>query len=275
VTGEEREPLLEPERLLEAAKAGARSPAPLADDYWNLVAQLQRCNPERVWALVVPLADADFELRRLVPDVLRYLGGRPQPLLQPTIELFEGMLGRPQPKEVLHSIAMAFVDLSHPSAADLLEPLTRHSDPEVRLGAVHGLLPIAQAVVPILVRLSDDEHAEVRNWATFGLSSRLGRPGQDGFVDSDEIRDALLRRLDDAEEIVRAEAVLGLAKRGDRRALPAVITELERVPEWDHFAEAAELLADPTALPALERIGAMDDPPFDVGAALAACRGAG
>ncbi|MBN2196110.1 MAG: HEAT repeat domain-containing protein [Polyangiaceae bacterium] len=257
----------------EATKAAALDPDCDDEAYWRPLRLLQGRNPNEVWSLVEPLADDDRpDLRRLAPDVLRYLGGRPQPLLEETVALVRRMLSVPQPPVVLAAVAAAFVDLAHPAAAELLKPLVGHPDPEVRGAVVHGLLPVARLVVPELIQLSGDEVADVRNWATFGLNTHLGEPGADDFVDSEAIRDALAARLDDPHDETRAEAVEGLARRRDPRALPVLLLELERVPEWHHYIEAAEALGDPSLYPALLRISELEEPPFDVTAALEACR---
>ncbi|MFN7936201.1 MAG: HEAT repeat domain-containing protein [Bryobacteraceae bacterium] len=47
-------------------------------------------------------------------------------------------------------------------------------------------------------------------------------------ADSEEIRGALLARLDDEYEYVRQEAVLGLGKRKDVRLLPKLFAILEK-----------------------------------------------
>lgn len=159
-----------------------------------------------------------------------------------------------------------------PASVELLSPLAAHADPEVRESVVHGLLPVARLAIPELVQLSADEDENVRNWATFGLNAQLGGPGDKGFVDSDAVRDALAARLDDPHEETRAEAVEGLARRRDPRALPVLQRELEQGPEWQHYIEAAELFADPSLHPALVRISEMEEPPFDVSAAMEACR---
>lgn len=257
----------------EEAKAAAIDPNCDDEVYWRLLRLVQGCEPAEVWPLVEPLGgDANPELRRLVPDVLRYLGGQPQPLREETVALLRGMLSVPQPPGVLFAVATAFVDLSHPAAVELLSPIVGHPDPEVRESVVHGLLPVARLAIPELVQLSADEDENVRNWATFGLNAQLGGPGDKGFVDSDAVRDALAARLDDPHEETRAEAVEGLARRRDPRALPVLQRELEQGPEWQHYIEAAELFGDPSLYPALLRISEMAEPPFDVSAALEACR---
>jgi HEAT repeat protein len=61
----------------------------------------------------------------------------------------------------------------------------------------------------------------VRDWATFGLSTQIER-------DDDLVRNALLARLEDSNQNVRAEALRGLANRGDERAIAPLLAELER-----------------------------------------------
>jgi HEAT repeat protein len=49
-----------------------------------------------------------------------------------------------------------------------------------------------------------------------------------GNTDSDEIREALVRRLTDSDEDVREEAMVGLGKRKDQRVLSTLLIALER-----------------------------------------------
>jgi HEAT repeat protein len=231
------------EELFHRAVKEARSDTEDGDAYWAAIKPLQSREPTAVWALVAPLAhDANPDLRALVPDVLRYLGGQPQPLLDKTLALFREMLAVAQAPEVLSAIADAFVDLDDPSSVDLLRPYVEHSDASVRKSVVYGLLPFAHLAIPELVRLSEDESDDVRNWATFGLGSQLGDRETADIVDTPEIREALVKRLLDKHAETRAEAALGLAKRGDVRAIPVVQMELEAGSEWDHYEEAAALL---------------------------------
>jgi HEAT repeat protein len=73
----------------------------------------------------------------------------------------------------------------------------------------------------------------VRDWATFGL-------GVLGDLDSEEIRDALWQRMKDPNRDVREESLVGLGKRKDQRALPALIAELNQPEISDRVIEAAE-----------------------------------
>ncbi len=240
--------------LLDAA---ARTPAD-ADAYWRTVELLQRKDPETVWSLVAPLAaDPEPRLRALVPDVLRFLGGRPQPLLNETVALL-GRMARPdESPNVLTAIGTAFVDIDDPAAIEIMLPFARHPDPGVREAVVHAVMRHGGAqVVEALIALSADDDVPVRDWATFALANLVREPGVEAFFDSAPLRDALAARLTDPHEETRAEAALGLAVRGDTRALPVVRAALEARPRFTHFIHAAEALADPELCAPLRHLAA-------------------
>lgn len=268
---EAQEDLSTDARFRRALKASTSS---TIDDhaYWKAISSLQRGAPEDVCALVAPLADdPDPRVRALVPDVLRYLGGREQPLLGETVRLLGKMLETESTASVTRSIALAFVDLQHPAAIDLLRPFVKHPDATVREALVHGILPVAPTAIAELVQLSADESDDVRNWATFGLGSQLGQTGDPDLVDTLEVRNALVARLDDRHAETRAEAVLGLAVRGDERAIAVIKEEIEQGTEWTHYVEAAELLADARLYPTLVNAARTGKAPTDLTAAIAAC----
>ena len=82
--------------------------------------------------------------------------------------------------------------------------------------------------------MMEDRSFEVRDWATTGIGGTVS-------LDGPEIRAALLRRAGDTDQITRAEALHGLARRGDRRVAPYLIAELSAEPERVHlFVDAAK-----------------------------------
>ena len=91
------------------------------------------------------------------------------------------------------------------------------------------------AAIDALRLLTTDADRDVRNWATFGLGSQCES-------DSSEIRESLVARLADDDGEVRGEALVGLARRRDERAVAAIGAELAR-PEVTMLAiEAAALM---------------------------------
>jgi HEAT repeat protein len=158
----------------------------------------------------------------------------------------------------------------HESLASLPSLIRAASDPsaEVRFGVAGSLGSFYESsweteegprlkseVTAALLRLTDDEDEDVRDWATFGIHQ--------GAHDTPETRARLWKALDDPNADVRGEAVYALAKFGDR----ALIPRLEKLLREDEQLttrcfEAAEEFADPALLPAVVE-AARDFPPDD------------
>ena len=117
----------------------------------------------------------------------------------------------------------------------------RHQSADVRFSVACALGAFALFNDPLTIKtllvLMEDENDDVRDWATFGL-------GVQGDSDSEEIRDALFRRISDSNDDVREEAIVGLAKRKDQRVLPSLIAALEQPKMTDRVIEAAYLMLD-------------------------------
>lgn len=222
--------------------------------YWAAIERLRKEGVDAAWRRVTPLArDERAAVRSLVPDTLRHF--QPHPRREETVALLAKMLETETSPLVLAALAAAFVDLRHERAAELLPALLNHTDASVRHAAIHGLLTVTgPRTVRSFVQASADPDSDVRNWATFGLRTLLGDVGADDAVDTDEIRDALAARLVDDEAAIRAEAILALATRRDRRALEPLKRELRSWPEWDHCIEAAQHLGSAELLPLLEAL---------------------
>jgi HEAT repeat protein len=159
--------------------------------------------------------------------------------------------------DVLAASLHALGSLEEPSALAAVLAQRLHADQTVRLAVAHALAPVAgdppqAAAIEAVMQLMRDEDADVRDWATFSLGSLLE-------VDTPAIRAALLGRLGDDDEGVSAEALAGLAARGDERANDELLSRLDaaitRPFENPHVAEllleAAEQLGDARFLPAL------------------------
>lgn len=128
-----------------------------------------------------------------------------------------------------------------------------HPDASVRLAVVqngvHGLNGTEgeTAVSVVLIRLTDDASGDVRNWATFGLGSILE-------LDTPEVRDAFVRRLEDPHDETRGEALVGLARRGDERALAPTLGELEGDAVGVLAVQSAAFLGNDSLLSTLQEL---------------------
>ena len=102
--------------------------------------------------------------------------------------------------------------------------------------------------IDTIIRLTLDEDDLVRDWATFSLAKLTD-------ADTPEIRDALAARLDDEEDDVFGEAIYGLARCGDQRVIPALLSarRLQTAENYRYQAliSAGKLIGDPRLLLAL------------------------
>ena len=109
-------------------------------------------------------------------------------------------------------------------------------------------------VLDILMRLTADDSSEVRNWATFAAGD-LVIEFRHRITNPQSIIDCLWKRVDDEHSETRAEAVSGLARWGVRtpRLTRCVERGLGEDPLFDHYIEAAALLASSKLCAALRR----------------------
>lgn len=96
----------------------------------------------------------------------------------------------------------------------------------------------AQANLCRLIELTRDPDRANRDWATLLLSQEGG--------DAPDVWAALLRAASDEDEVVRAEAALGLASRDPEVALPFVQAGLRAEAVVIPMLEAAALCAHPS-----------------------------
>lgn len=135
---------------------------------------------------------------------------------------------------VLNSVIHALGHLGSREAVPSILRYQDHPDAKIRFAVAFalGCFPNDGESVAGLIKLTSGPDPDVRDWAVFGL-------GVLGDVDSPEIRDVLLRCLNDTDEDVREEAAVGLGKRRDRRAVPAVLHMLEDPSPGQRATEAA------------------------------------
>jgi HEAT repeat protein len=216
------------------------------DAAWKYVSILRARGDHEVLDSALGLCfSTEIGERKLGAHILGQLGTPGRGFPDATFDGLAGLLRRETDEDVLAAIAFALGHLDDPRCLDLLLSLKGHPSPAVRFGVVNGISGQNHpAAIQTLIELSRDEDRETRDWATFGLGTFID-------ADSEEIRDALWARLEDSCEETRNEALVGLARRQDRRALEPLLRALNVEEPAAMHIEAAMALGDPALLPAL------------------------
>jgi methionyl-tRNA formyltransferase len=232
-----------------------------------------RGDAEALAALCEPAAAPAYSARAAAAAALGQLGQPARTSAAECAAALTGLAADEHHPEVLAAVAAGFGFLGEPHGLGWLLKLARHADPEVRDAAAHALAGRSgPQATQALVGLAADPDPAIRGWATFALADPDAYPAPGAPLTTqssraapepvDTAREALARRLYDADEDVRVAAVYGLALRDDARAREPLASLVERGvgddedPLWKrhamHVAVArlAELTADPRLLDA-------------------------
>jgi HEAT repeat protein len=238
------------ELFLESFKGEYDDEAP-----WDAVRVLRNRNSDEVFELAAAYCRSEIPKHRArALDVLAQLGaGKPlseRPHFNECVSVALAHLGDEDPL-VVCSAAWALAHLNDSRAVSALIEMRHDHDADVRRAVACGMANSARPeAISTLIELMEDQNDEVRNWSTFELGQAYVADGSGrlGTLDSTEIRDALRKRLDDSFNGVRAEAIWGLAQRGDREGLRLLLDRLEseRCGSGDEMtaAEVLELAFD-------------------------------
>lgn len=196
--------------------------------YWDNIIELRKRGSEDIFTRCSHMATTGDDIEReIAMDVLAQLGSAPRPFYNQTITLCFDLLQTEKHPEVLSAILYAIghnnqhLDARQISSIALFKC---HPDKSIRSGVVYALLGVdKEEAINILIELSADKVADIRNWATFGIGSQIEKT-------SEEIIDALWNRINDKDEDTRLEAISGLAIRKDPRVKdmpdPGQLTDL-------------------------------------------------
>ncbi len=257
--------------LLQEALAHARSePVLESDDYWVRIRALHLRSGRGVFDEAVGLcSSSDPILRAVGADILAQLGVREAvadyPFADESAATLVSLLGDADP----HVTMSALRALGHLGKGDpgQLARLANHPSEDIRCALAYALGGRTDDVsIDTEIRLSENQDVDTRNWATFAIGALLE-------MDSPAIRTALAARLGDADDEVRGEAIGGLARRQDERAVDAILRELQQPDVMTLVTEAAEAMPRRQFLPSLERLQAVHPEDEDILRAVIRCRG--
>lgn len=211
---------------------------------WEAVRALQEQGSREVLEKAKQWCASDNALERArAADVLAQLGvtmdshGHSFP--EEAYAALERLLQKETEPRPIASAVCALGHLRNPLAIPLITEFLTHPAQEVRFSLAFAMesFPDDPQAVSVLLRLMEDSDKEVRNWATFGI-------GTQSNMDSAEIRDALAARLNDTDADAKLEAIVGLAKRKDKRVLPALLAALTSSKITMGTVEAARMMLD-------------------------------
>jgi HEAT repeat protein len=196
-------------RLVEVLElVTARSASPLPETVYRGV--LPQCAPE--FAALARFRSDDLAARRSAADELAAIGQR-QPLGRLALERLRVMVEVESDPVVWRAVFSTIAnDASEPSAR-LAYAASQHPAPEVRrMACTHLVAHPGPKHAPVLLRALNDSHSEVVRQAV----RALGMGG--GLEDCQTLK----RMLGSADESLRVEVAMALARLGDESGPPAL-----------------------------------------------------
>lgn len=212
-----------------------------SDQAWNSVRKLHHLGGREVFAIAATWCHSAHPLMRARgADVIAQLGKvsrQSNSFPEESFAIVAELVRTETEIQPLTSGLYALGHLENSLAIPTMCSYYMHPNSDVRAAVTFALGRYAnnELAITALIHLTRDADPDVRDWAVFGL-------GVVGEADNPDIRDALAARLADANRDAREEAVVGLAKRQDRRVLETLLDLLAEPDVTDRVIEAASLM---------------------------------
>ena len=208
--------------------------------YWDNINELRLRPTISVFKKCQDLVISDIPRERMIGiDILAQLGTSPRPFYDKTIKIYFDILEKEEDIKVLTSLLYAIGHNNDNLNYEQIKKLTAfktNKDGSIRLGLVSSLLGLeTDLAIDTLIELSNDKLSSIRNWATFGIGSQI-------VTDSDKIRKALWSRINDKDQDIKYEAIVGLAHRNEIKVKDVIKYELKNGEFGTLLFEAIELL---------------------------------
>lgn len=217
---------------------------------WGNIVELRSRGTEEVFIKSYELAHSDTVKEKIIGiNLLAQLGSEPRPFLEKTIELYFKLLEKETNPKVLSAVLGGIAhnngNLTNEQIL-ILVSFKNNKNQNIRECLVHSLLFINNDLaIDTLILLSNDKIIPIRDWATFGIAQIK--------QDSENIRNALWKRINDNDETTKFEAIVGLAKRQDPKIKAIIEQELLKEEFGTLLFEAIEELNDRDFIPLLQK----------------------
>lgn len=190
-------------------------------EHWKAVTVLHFKGSHEILLAAQGLCSSEEPAKRgLGATILAQLGVPERTYPDECVTILIEMLEQETDADVLTHVLIAFGHLRDKRSIEPMSQLRDHPDSTVREALAFGLTGIEDdKAIEVLLGLMEDTDPATRDWATFAIGRHLD-------IDTSEIRAALFNNLDDEDEIVRFEALAGLARRKDTRILDKLVDDL-------------------------------------------------
>jgi hypothetical protein len=210
--------------------------------YWDNIRELRTRANANIFNTCISLTKSSETKDRIIGiDILAQLGSAPRPFYKEANKIFFEVLKKEKDPKALLSVLYA---IGHnngklkPEEIKTLVLLKDNPDEGVREGLVSALLTVDNKMaIDTLIHLTTDKISHIRDWATLGIGTQIER-------DNKFIREALWLRVDDKNQDTKLEAIVGLAKRKDKRIKEIIKQELLNGEYGTLLFEAIEELND-------------------------------
>lgn len=191
---------------------------------WDNIRALRKRPSQELFAKCVELTKSkNPKIRKIGIDILAQLGLPPRPFLKETLKIYFELLEFETNPDVLMSLMYSIGHNNDDLNKQQIEKICSFIEIEnswVKEGLVSALLGIDNLnAIDTLIKLSSDKLSHIRNWATFGLGNQIERNNKN-------IREALWERVNDKHQETKLEAIVGLAKRKDKRVNDIIRREI-------------------------------------------------
>lgn len=193
--------------------------------------------------------------RQLGANMLSQLSAKPDELHEERLVALLSLLDSESDTDVIADACIALGHLYDAKAHESLVRFKDHADPGVRYGVAVGLTgDLDENARAALIQLTGDVDSDVRDRATFRLGMQESA--------TPDLLDALAERTSDEDLDTRAEAIVGLARSKDQRAIEPLTKFLDDLKagdeDWSYIEgllyEAARELGDARLCPVLLKI---------------------